>query len=102
MVSQGCQDTIMYEVICINCKWWDKLSSDEDDKADDKNKCGQCHRNAPPARLCFEESLSDNLNSEDICCYEVGWPFTKFDDFCGEFKAKSTTWQELYMNSERC
>ena len=73
---------------CEDCKWWlDVLKDDLAGDVIDEEKCGQCHRKAPVPRHFYaaEEHPPDE---ESVAAYEIKWPFTLFNDWCGEFKKK--------------
>ena len=67
---------------CKDCKWWDDLSPKEKRL---KWKAGQCHRNAPPIQL-ISGSTHDEVDEETS--NTIHWPFTEYDDWCGEFQPK--------------
>lgn len=67
---------------CKECKWWDESTGAS---TPDSEKCGRCHRAAPLPRLCFDENMAEDANRENICCYSSEWPYTLFNDWCGEF-----------------
>ena len=69
---------------CEDCRWWDVLSPEG---TVDEEKTGQCHRYAPVPKYLF--SIVTNCpDKEEIAAYGIGWAFTEFNDWCGEFVQK--------------
>ncbi len=66
---------------CENCKWWDNFPVDEGEKL------GQCRRSAPIPRhfLHIEVNPPDKENAG---AYDIEWPFTEYNEWCGEFIKK--------------
>lgn len=69
---------------CKDCKWWDELSPK---KTSGDEKCGQCHRIAPSPKYLFS-AFEPRPDTEEIEAYSVKWPFTEFNDWCGDFTSK--------------
>lgn len=69
---------------CKCCKWWDGNEACPEEK--DEDKTGQCHRNAPQTEI-YDEYEDDEIKDKRILS-RIVWPFTSFDNWCGEFQPK--------------
>jgi hypothetical protein len=86
---------------CDRCRFWQKIKDQRTVHADDMD--GECHFNAPPATHGrFEWELLSHLTTvswayaknkngdfdtwEDAPYDHAGWPQTRGDEWCGQFK----------------
>lgn len=86
---------------CEFCRFWKRIG-------EDGNKCGECRKHSPvqcvhgyvydPADMAMSDirlicehpnSFVASTSGEPATpIIRMGWPFTKPDDFCGDFAAK--------------
>lgn len=66
---------------CENCHFWDKEGRTDDPEI----TIGTCHRNAP-VPILWRTPLRE---AGDSCRYDVFWPQTVNEDWCGEFQPRS-------------